>query len=52
MCWLPESAHGTNPASTTMAGLNALEIPSNDRGNIDLMHYNLHKRARCDRMNI
>ena len=33
---IPGSAHGTNPASTTMAGLTGLEIPSDARGNIDL----------------
>ncbi len=33
---VPDSAHGTNPASSTMAGFEAVEIPSNARGNIDL----------------
>jgi len=33
---IPDSAHGTNPASTTMAGLIAVEIPSDERGNVDL----------------
>jgi glycine dehydrogenase subunit 2 len=33
---IPDSAHGTNPASTTMAGLSVLEIPSDARGNVDL----------------
>jgi glycine dehydrogenase subunit 2 len=33
---VPDSAHGTNPASTTMAGLDLIELPSDDRGNIDL----------------
>ncbi len=41
---IPDSAHGTNPASTTMAGLIALEIPSDERGNIDLRAL----RAACD----
>jgi glycine dehydrogenase subunit 2 len=34
---VPDSAHGTNPASTTMAGLEVVEIPSDARGNIDLI---------------
>jgi glycine dehydrogenase subunit 2 len=34
---VPDSAHGTNPASTTMAGLEVVEIPSDERGNVDLM---------------
>jgi glycine dehydrogenase subunit 2 len=33
---IPDSAHGTNPASTTMAGFIAVEIPSDKRGNIDI----------------
>lgn len=33
---IPDSAHGTNPASTTMAGFIAIEIPSDERGNVDL----------------
>ena len=41
----PESAHGTNPASTTMAGFTAVELPSDARGNVDLDAV----RAACDR---
>jgi glycine dehydrogenase subunit 2 len=33
---VPDSAHGTNPASTTMAGMEVIELPSDARGNIDL----------------
>lgn len=33
---VPNSAHGTNPATATMAGLTAVELPSDDRGNVDL----------------
>ena len=33
---IPDSAHGTNPASTTMSGMEVIEIPSDERGNIDL----------------
>ncbi len=33
---IPDSAHGTNPASTAMAGFQVLELPSDSRGNIDL----------------
>jgi glycine dehydrogenase subunit 2 len=33
---IPNSAHGTNPASVAMSGYEAIEIPSDDRGNIDL----------------
>ncbi len=33
---IPDSAHGTNPASVAMAGFDAVEVPSDKRGNIDL----------------
>jgi len=33
---VPDSAHGTNPATATMVGFTAVTIPSNDRGGIDL----------------
>ena len=42
---IPDSAHGTNPASTTMAGFTAVELPSDARGNVDLDAV----RAACDR---
>jgi glycine dehydrogenase subunit 2 len=33
---IPNSAHGTNPASTTMSGMEVVEVPSDARGNVDL----------------
>ncbi|MEM4718382.1 MAG: aminotransferase class V-fold PLP-dependent enzyme, partial [Desulfurococcaceae archaeon] len=33
---IPDSAHGTNPASAAMAGFRVLEIPSAEDGNIDM----------------
>lgn len=33
---IPDSAHGTNPASAALAGFDVLEIPSDDRGGVDL----------------
>jgi glycine dehydrogenase subunit 2 len=41
---IPDSAHGTNPASTTMSGMDVIEIPSDARGNIDLNELKKH----CD----
>ena len=41
---IPDSAHGTNPASTTMSGLHVQQLPSDSRGNIDLEAL----RAACD----
>jgi glycine dehydrogenase subunit 2 len=33
---IPDSAHGTNPASTSMSGMEVVEIPSDERGDVDL----------------
>ena len=33
---VPDSAHGTNPASAVMAGFKVINIPSNDKGGVDL----------------
>ncbi len=33
---LPDSSHGTNPASAAVAGFDAVEIKSNDQGTVDL----------------
>jgi glycine dehydrogenase subunit 2 len=41
---IPDSAHGTNPASTSMSGLHVVELPSDGRGNVDLAAL----RAACD----
>ena len=34
---IPDSAHGTNPASVTLSGYTAVEIKSNERGLVDLL---------------
>lgn len=33
---IPDSAHGTNPASAKMAGFDTIEIKSNERGQVDI----------------
>lgn len=33
---IPDSAHGTNPASSAMAGYDVTPVPSDERGNVDL----------------
>ncbi|MDP8239511.1 MAG: aminomethyl-transferring glycine dehydrogenase subunit GcvPB [Candidatus Hatepunaea meridiana] len=33
---IPDSSHGTNPASIVMAGFEPVHIPSNERGRIDI----------------
>lgn len=41
---VPDSAHGTNPASSAMSGMEIIELPSDERGNIDLDAL----KAECD----
>jgi glycine dehydrogenase subunit 2 len=41
---IPDSAHGTNPATSAMGGFQVVEIPSDARGNVDLELL----RAECD----
>jgi glycine dehydrogenase len=35
-CLIPQSAHGTNPASAVMAGMQVVPVKSDARGNIDV----------------
>lgn len=41
---IPDSAHGTNPATSAMLGLNVVEVKSDSRGNVDLEALKSH----CD----
>ena len=41
---IPDSAHGTNPATSAIVGYSVVEIPSDGRGNVDLEAL----RAQCD----
>jgi len=33
---VPDSAHGTNPATSSMSGFDVINVPSDERGNIDI----------------
>ncbi|PWH16019.1 MAG: aminomethyl-transferring glycine dehydrogenase subunit GcvPB [Anaerolineae bacterium] len=41
---IPDSAHGTNPATSAMSGMTVVEIKSDERGNVDLEAL----REQCD----
>ena len=43
VCLIPESAHGTNPASAVMAGMEIVPVKCDEDGNIDLK--DLEKKA-------
>ena len=36
VCLIPQSAHGTNPASAVMAGMKVVVVKTDERGNIDV----------------
>jgi glycine dehydrogenase len=36
VCLIPQSAHGTNPASAVMAGMKVVAVKTDERGNIDV----------------
>jgi glycine dehydrogenase subunit 2 len=39
---VPDSAHGTNPATSSMAGFTVVQIKSDERGNVDLEDLRKH----------
>ena len=41
---IPDSAHGTNPATSSMSGFEVIALPSDARGNVDLEAL----KAECD----
>jgi glycine dehydrogenase len=36
VCLIPQSAHGTNPASAVMAGMQVVQVATDEQGNVDL----------------
>jgi glycine dehydrogenase subunit 2 len=47
---VPDSAHGTNPATTSMSGLRVVEIPSDERGNVDMAALKVACEEHGDRL--
>ena len=50
ICLIPASAHGTNPASAAMAGMNIVTIDCDDKGNIDLQDLREKASFHADRL--
>ena len=44
VCLIPESAHGTNPASAHMAGMSVVVVKCNELGNVDMVDL----AAKCE----
>jgi glycine dehydrogenase len=50
VCLVPTSAHGTNPASSVMAGMKVVPVKSDDRGDFDLEDLRAKAAAHSDRL--
>jgi glycine dehydrogenase len=50
VCLIPQSAHGTNPASAVMAGFSVVVVKTDAQGNIDLADLEAQAAAHRDRL--
>lgn len=50
VCLIPASAHGTNPASAVMAGMEVVVTKTDDKGNIDLSDLQSQADRHSDRL--
>ena len=50
ICLIPSSAHGTNPASSVMAGLEVVVVKSDEKGNIDIGDLKAKAEKYSDRL--
>jgi glycine dehydrogenase len=50
VCLIPQSAHGTNPASAVMAGMRVVVVKTDERGNIDVA--DLRAKAQDHALNL
>jgi len=50
ICLIPSSAHGTNPASAVMAGLQVIVVKCDEKGNVDLADLRLKAAENKDNL--
>ncbi|HEX2095505.1 MAG TPA: aminomethyl-transferring glycine dehydrogenase [Longimicrobiaceae bacterium] len=50
VCLIPQSAHGTNPASAVMAGLRVVVVGTDANGNVDLDDLRARAEQHADRL--
>ncbi len=50
VCLIPASAHGTNPASAQMCGMNIVVVNCDEEGNVDLADLNSKAEAHSQRL--
>ena len=50
VCLIPTSAHGTNPASAHMAGMEVVTVACDDAGSVDLADFRSKAEKHADRL--
>ncbi|MDR2836729.1 MAG: aminomethyl-transferring glycine dehydrogenase [Bacteroidales bacterium] len=50
VCLIPSSAHGTNPASAAMAGMEIITVKSDEKGNIDVEDFRTKAEENKDNL--
>jgi len=50
VCLIPASAHGTNPASSQMAGLKVVVVACDDKGNVDVADLKAKAEEHADKL--
>jgi len=50
VCLIPQSAHGTNPASAVMAGMKVVVVATDPEGNVDLADLRAKAEQHADRL--
>ncbi|HEX2152347.1 MAG TPA: aminomethyl-transferring glycine dehydrogenase [Acidimicrobiia bacterium] len=50
VCLIPQSAHGTNAASATMAGMDVVVVATDDQGNVDMADLEAKVETHGDRL--
>ena len=50
VCLIPQSAHGTNPASASMAGMKIVVVKCDENGNVDIDDLNEKASANSDKL--
>ena len=50
VCLIPESAHGTNPASAVMAGMKVIGVKCDSDGNVDIKDLRVKASLETDNL--
>jgi glycine dehydrogenase len=50
VCLIPQSAHGTNPASAVLAGFQVVVVKTDDHGNVDIVDLRARAEQHAERL--